>query len=261
MPIIINVQVKSGETNKMGLSSSQGRLLLLTSRISDVELSEMLLSQKQQLLAIDRENVTKEYMDAMNNYKVTIKIQDDSGNYKQENINYSNMAKSGYFLTNAKNQVYLKKNAETGEWDTSGIDSEILSINSEGKAVISGFDKTFDIIDGTEFLDNEETIKHSIINGAVYVLKAGNNDDKSGITNVDLNSDTSIEYVLDTSDDAKAESKYEYELAKISKQEKAIETEIQQLETQHNALMKELESVRNVINKNEERTFNLFSNG
>ena len=58
----------------MGLSSSQGRLLMLTSRLSDIELAQIMISQRQNQLAWDRENVSKEYNDAVSNYKLTIKV-------------------------------------------------------------------------------------------------------------------------------------------------------------------------------------------
>ena len=49
----------------MGLSSSQGRLLMLTSRLSDIELQQILLSQRQNRLAWDQEKIAKTYSEAM----------------------------------------------------------------------------------------------------------------------------------------------------------------------------------------------------
>ena len=76
-----------------------------------------------------------------------------------------------------------------------------------------------------------------------------------------LESKTDIEYVLDTSDDAAAESKYNYETSRISRQDNQLDIELAQLETQHEAIMKEYESVKELISNNVDRTFQLFKNG
>ena len=50
----------------MGLSSSQARLLLLTSRLSDIELQEVMISQRQSQLARKSQEAAEVYSDAMN---------------------------------------------------------------------------------------------------------------------------------------------------------------------------------------------------
>ena len=61
--------------------------------------------------------------------------------------------------------------------------------------------------------------------------------------------------------DHEAQSKYECETARISRQDNQLDMELQQLETQHEAIMKEYESVKEVISSNVDRTFGLFSDG
>ena len=134
---------------QMGLSSSQGRLLMLTSRLSDIELQEMMISQRQSQLALDSEKAASDYNKAMSNYKLTIKVDDsteDKG-YRKEDLNYNNMTSMGYLVTNAQNQIYLTKD-ENGEWiipkDIDG--NALLSINkSTGKATVGS--KQYDILD------------------------------------------------------------------------------------------------------------------
>ena len=60
----------------MGLSSSQGRLLMLTAAISDVELNEVLISQRQNKLATQGEEAAQKYNEATSNYKLEIKVKD-----------------------------------------------------------------------------------------------------------------------------------------------------------------------------------------
>ncbi len=245
----------------MGLSSSQGRLLMLTSRLSDIELSEVMISQRQNQLAWQSEEVASEYNEAMSNYKLTIKVTDSSSEdgYTKEDLNYSNMTSMGYLVTNAQNQIYLEKD-EDGNWvipkDLNGND--LLSIDeSTGKAVVG--DNQYDILDGTKYLSNKDTLQTAIMNGVLFLYNT--QDMKSGISISNLESNTEMEYVLDTSDDAEAESKYNYETARISRQDNQLDMELQQLETQHEAIMKEYDSVKEVISSNIDRTFKLFSSG
>ena len=60
----------------MGLSSSQGRLLMLTSRLNDIELSEVMIAQRQARLAFKSEKAASEYNEKMSNYKIQIKLPD-----------------------------------------------------------------------------------------------------------------------------------------------------------------------------------------
>ena len=98
------------------------------------------------------------------------------------------------------------------------------------------------------------------MNGALFVYNTTGNDTWAAKTN-QLESNTSMEWVDDTSDDAEAESKYNYETARISRQDNVLDLDLKQLETQHNAIAKEMESVQKVIDDNIEKTFNLFDGG
>lgn len=245
----------------MGLSSSQGRLLMLTSRLSDIELQEVMISQRQNQLAWQSEAVASEYNEKMSNYKITIKVDDatEEKGYKKQDLTYDNMSQMGYLATNAQNQIYLKKDAD-GNWiipkDIDGND--LLSIDSStGKAIIG--ESQYDILDGTTYLANSEILQQSLMNGTLFIFNT--KEPKEGISISTLASDTQMEYILDTSDDAEAQSKYEYETARISRQDNQLDMELQQLETQHEAILKEYDSVKEVISSNVDRTFNLFSNG
>lgn len=244
----------------MGLSSSQGRLLMLTSRLSDIELGETMISQRQNQLAMESEKTAKEYNEAVSNYKLTIKVTDpnETLGYKSQDLNYKNMAAMGYLVTDAKNQIYLQKD-ENGEWiipqDINGND--LLSIDSSGKAVIGN--ANYNIVDGNDYLSKSDVLQNSILNGRLFVFDTATSTE--GISMTMLQSQTDVEYVLDTSDDTEAQSKYEYESARIARQDNQLDIELKQLETQHEAIMKEYDSVKEVISSNVDRTFSLFSDG
>ena len=245
----------------MGLSSSQGRLLMLTSRLSDIQLQETIISQRQNQLAWQSEAVAREYNEATSNYKLEIKIPDaeDEDSFEKESLTYENMSQMGYLPTNAEGDVYLKKD-ENGEWiipqDVNG--NALLTIDeSTGKATVGS--KTVNVLDGSMYLANDTIIQNLIMNNALFLVDTKTSSEPYSITN--LQSDKNIEYVLDTSDDAAAQSKYEYESASISRKDNQLDLELGQLETQHEAVLKEYDSVKEVISNNVDRTFNLFSNG
>ncbi len=247
----------------MGLTSSQGRLLMLTSRLSDIEYSEILLSQRQNTLAMRSEKVAKEYNEAMNNYKLTVKVTDtskDSG-YSIKDINYTDLTSMGYLITDVNNTIYLTKDGDNYNIPKDIEGNDLFTIegdDSEHKGEAKINDKYYKIADGSEYLTNSKLLQNAIANGTLFIFNTLN--DTPGITINTLPSSSDIEYVLDTSDDSQAESKYNYETTRIARQDNMLEMEIQQLETQHEAVLKELESVRKVIDNNIERTFKLFSN-
>ena len=246
----------------MGLSSSQGRLLMLTSRMSDIELQEMIISQRQNRLALEGQEEAKAYMEAMSNCTLTIDVTnpDEESGTKAEPLTYENMTKMGYLAVNANNQIYLQKD-ENGEWiipnDLDG--NPLLTIDqTTGKATIKG--QEFDVIDGSQYLKSSEVIQNSIMNGSLFIIDT-KAEDQEKISIEMLEGDTSIKRVLDTSDDAEAQSMHEYQLAVLERKESQLEMDMAQLETQHEAILKEYESVKKVISNNVERTFKLFSNG
>ena len=297
----------------MGLSSSQGRLLMLTSRLSDIELQQIMISQRQNQLAAAGQKAAEEYNNAMSNCKIMIKMpnENEKVGYTKEDLTYKNLTQMGYLPTNGAGAVYLKKtetelNVETmleilysqlenttdeeertaiqekiedvqqkdaeakanGEtytetatgWDipTDTNGNPLLELNADGtKAIVNG--KEVDILDGTTYLENPQILNNMIINGMIFIHNTNNNT--AGITMEMLESNTEMLYELDTSDDAAAQSKYEYELASIERKDNQLDMEMKQLETQHEAVLKELDSVKNVISNNVERTFKLFSNG
>ena len=246
----------------MGLSSSQGRLLMLTSRMSDIELQEMIISQRQNRLALEGQEEAKVYMEAMSNYTLTIDVTnaDEASGTKAEPLTYANMTKMGYLAVNANNQIYLQKDEE-GNWiipeDLDG--NPLLTIDqTTGKATIKG--QEFDVIDGSEYLKSSEVIQNSIMNGSLFIIDTKAEDqNKIGVEMIEGN--TCIKRVLDTSDDAEAQSAHEYQLAVLERKESQLEMDMTQLETQHEAILKEYESVKKVISNNVDRTFKLFSNG
>ena len=260
----------------MGISSSQCRLLMLTSRLSDIELEQILLSQRQNRLAFDQEKVAKTYSDALSNYKLMVKVPDLQGKSETStnavNLSHENLNLAGFVIADEQGNLYLNKD-ENGNWkvpkDIYGRD--LLTLNGDGTAYVNEKKlqddgsttphngKAYTIVDGGEILKKPDVLEQQILNGRLYAVNT--TDDTMGLTPEMLQSDLAVEWVLDTSDDAQALSVYEYETSQLERKENQIEMEIKQLETQHEAINKEIESVDKVISGNIERTFKLFSDG
>ena len=255
----------------MGLTSSQGRLLMLTSRLSDIQLDEILISQRQNQLAWQSEKVAKEYNEKTTNMKLVMKVNtsDNLNGYTTQDLTYKNMTSMGYLVTDAHNTLYLTKGSD-GNWvipkadnlvDTDLFTTDTVQKDEDGNEYLTLKNGTkMNVVDGTKLIEDKIKLQSNLMNGVLYVLNTTGNDTMGTPIN-QLESNTSVEWVPDTSDDAEAESKYNYETARISRQDNQLDLEMKQLETQHNAIIKEIESVQKVIDDNIERTFKLFDGG
>lgn len=74
-----------------------------------------------------------------------------------------------------------------------------------------------------------------------------------------ISEDNCIQEVPDERAIAKAESKYTQDMADLEHKDKQFDLELKKLDTEHNALQTEYESVKNVVDKNVESTFKIFS--
>ena len=74
-----------------------------------------------------------------------------------------------------------------------------------------------------------------------------------------ISEDTNIQEVEDEREIAIIEQKYKNDLQKVEQLDNKYDLELQKLDSEHNALQTEYDSVKNVIEKNVEKTFNIFS--
>ena len=82
---------------------------------------------------------------------------------------------------------------------------------------------------------------------------------EKGFVSTTVSEDDAIQEVEDDRELARVEAKYNQDLAAIEKRDKIIDLELKKLDTEHNALQTEYESVKNVIDKNVEKSFSMFS--
>ena len=80
-----------------------------------------------------------------------------------------------------------------------------------------------------------------------------------GFVSTTISEDDAIQEVEDEREIARVEAKYNQDLAALEKKDSVIDLELKKLDTEHNALQTEYESVKNVVDKNVEKSFSMFS--
>jgi len=267
----------------MGLAASQCRILYLTARQSDVEYQMMAISEQQQRLTTQTEQIATEYANAVDdkNIKIRIASAESSTGYSFENITYANLKDAGYYLVDASNDaMYLKaeKNGDKTTWDIpKDADGNPISkvYTVSGNTVT---DEDGNTTPNTENLDNGEYIKigdkyYALKDAKAYVehYKFINNKVREGVINLAKiedgaikrypnylsNEDMSVDF--DTSNDSAAYAKYTAAMNKINAKDKELETELSLLETEQTAITKELESIDSIIKDNVEKSYGIFA--
>ena len=76
--------------------------------------------------------------------------------------------------------------------------------------------------------------------------------------NVTASNSVSLAIETDSSEFAKAEAEYNAANMKINNKEKLLDNELKKLDTEHNALSTEMDSIKNLIGNNIDKSFNLF---
>ena len=82
---------------------------------------------------------------------------------------------------------------------------------------------------------------------------------EGGFVSTTISEDDAIQEVEDEREIARVEAKYNQDLAALEKKDSVIDLELKKLDTEHNALQTEYESVKNVVDKNVEKSFSMFS--
>lgn len=80
-----------------------------------------------------------------------------------------------------------------------------------------------------------------------------------GFKTTTISEDNCIQEVADERAIAKAESKYNQAMTDLEGKDKKLDLELKKLDTEHSALQTEYDSVKNIVDKNVESTFKIFS--
>ena len=129
----------------MGLSASQGRLLMLTARQSDLEFQAQQISQKRLILSQQLEKISRDYEEATTNRQMKIALYDNGvggvNNYEKtySNLTYASLV-SGTLAYGDSNVTGIQKGKNTGNQTETTMQNFRL-VTSEGAIVVSSVDE------------------------------------------------------------------------------------------------------------------------
>ena len=253
----------------MGLSANQARVLLLTSKNDAYELQAQLISNERLALAQEQERISNEYSDATSNEIYTCSVRDPSkaeGKGTSEKIlNFESLSQANegqiVYIEYGDKKYGAKSTYDdaTGKWETKYYDADgkeiaaddtIKALNEQtsygGALQVMARNNTIKIYIPADEDTNTADNANVRIGGKPYVQKT-----PSSLATV------SSRYY--TEDDAAAEAAYNTAMAKVNAIDKKLENKLNQIETQKKAVETELESAKNLVKTNEERTFKYMS--
>lgn len=248
----------------MGLASSQARLLLLTARKSDLEFRAQQITNSEMILAMQTEEVAREYSLKLSNQTLKYINASDSSEIEISALTLNSV--TGKNGAGMKLQVFVGKTDENPDGFADWV--------SDGHDEISYTDKDGNTITEDEYSKLSEADKANYTKNTVHVGATNNYSGReilAGIQNgtmriisesgeeVDAINGTNFSVAYDTSDDAQADAEYRRKTASIQIKEKRLQMDLSQVETQQKACETEIDSVKKIMDKNIERTFKVFS--
>ncbi len=241
----------------MGLAASQGRLLLLTARRSDLEFRGQQISQRRMQLMKDLESVSAEYTRKTGNRQLKLSVvnQGETNQMTTVNLTYDNLVNLGNAGGDADTQMYRIVNAH-GK----------IVVPSDSDIPSGANEKDYQIDPSiTTAVEQDNYFQEGLRNGR-FIIETFTQTDASG--NIDEDGSqwravswagmTEIQDDYYTEDDALAEAIYQQESAKVQALDKQLEIDQQQIETQHKAVTTEVDSVEKIIKDNTEKSFKTF---
>lgn len=184
-------------------------------------------------------SVTESYYSKSHNFE-NINTQYNKGNSSMTSYYtnlYYKMLSSGYY-TYTNTPAEADKDSEHYIYDAA-LNYGASSCNTDGTPLTDP--NTFE-----QYLKNGDLLLET------YSASAGK------FVSTSISSDTCIQEVEDDTKIAIAQAQYEEDLAQIERLDSRYDLQIKQLDTEHNTLQTEYESVKNVITKNVESSFQTF---
>jgi len=263
----------------MGLSSSQARLLTLTSRMHQIEYKAAKLEAMKLQMANESSRVYEEYLDALDKTKVQIKAFNTDGSVTYNDItDYTQFTGAGYAIDfNGivyDNTTQRVKGDADGKYYASVEDAVEAGNTAEGsKTVTLTFGQLCNDAFGTPLdatptgKDVEVVLTNLINSGQVTIVQMDKatgafpteEDPSFSIFETSVATNTGLREVSDEVDIKKAEAKYEADMRKIDAKDRKYDSDLAAIESERNAIKQEMETLKTVAKDNVERTFKLFS--
>ena len=264
----------------MGLSASQGRMLSLTSRLSDLEYRAQTIQNQKIRLADQSEAVSKEYLDALNAKKLTAYNPDTN---TQIDASLQSLYTLNGVDSNGKKRVIVDAKGRTvvpsNYLDTNGklikpINATYYTTEQETYTDENGKTLTKDVQIPHDYTSQGYTTcpadKASNTEYLYQQLTAGNwfikeYDEFGGAESTGAwekisysSGDSQLMIQADDYELARVEAEYETAMSEIQQKDKRFDLELQTIDTEHSAIQTEIDSVNKVMDKNIERTFKIF---
>lgn len=253
----------------MGLSSSQARLLNLTSRMHQIEYKAAKLEAEKLQMANESNRVYEEYLEALEKTKIQRKILTTDGSVTYRDIkSYTDFLNAGFALQ-YNGKTYTKPGTSTdgigalAAEDSAGVAANNLTFNhllfDLGITQTSGNfeDLITNIINSGQvtIVSNKTEIGTTAVTGEFLQPT----DEGYHIFETSVATNTNLQEVTDTSLLKKAEAKYEADMKKIDLKDRKYDSDLAALDAERNAIKQEMETLKTVAKENVERTFKLFS--
>ena len=261
----------------MGLSSSQARLLTLTSRQHEIEYKAQRLQAQKLQLANDSDKVYQDYLNKLDAKKIQYRVVNNDGSMYFADGNFSDLYAAGYLfnvngtICSTLDQV-KKALTDQGITDTNltAADSNTLltTLIQEGYVVLmevsDNANTDYYYKDGKIYDQDTNSVQMNFTGAtgqsdATTYGPVGKNTVYDVFGNTSVSTSTSIQEVSDEKELKKAEAQYEADMSKINSKDSRYDTELSQLETERNAIKNQIDTLKTVANDNVERTFKLFT--
>lgn len=213
----------------MGLSSSQARLLNLTTRMHQIEYKAAKLEAEKLQMANESTRAYEDYLEALEATKIQRKKLNTDGSITYVDItSYQELVDAGFKLKYSKNGDVCDDLATVAQ-----------------KLGLANLD------------DNKECITNLINSGEFVLIDTNIVDTTDQETSVATN--TSLREVDNETLLKKAEAAYEANMKKIDMKDRRYDQDLAALDAERNAVSSEMETLKTVAKENVDRTFKIFS--
>lgn len=279
--ILLQSSIRKGK--KLGLSSSQARLLNLTARMHDIEYKAQNLEAQKLQMANESSHVYQEYENALNKTKVQFKNISADGSVKYEDTDIPTLLEKGYHVKIYNGSTWVNAQGNTTEIGLGTFSDTIEAVPYTGANVynvddivqVNGINykltKKYEYhVDSTITgykektlsLTGKDTLNNLVEAGFIIFEKPTNEVNANGAIiydEVNIATDTNLQEVSDETELKKAEAKYEADMRKIDAKDKKFDTDLAAMESERNAIKTEMDTLKSVAKDNVDRTFRLFS--
>ncbi len=172
---------------------------------------------------------------------------------------------SAQFITKYMTNLSGDEANEMGSWDLPKLAEYYKQHYSDSNLTLNVTDNIDTSLknENEHFLYDENlsdpAYLQQMLTSGQWLLQQANPSKESGWDDAIWQGSTKVSDVLDTSDDAAAEAEYEAAMVDIQKKDKLFELRLEQVQTEESAVEKELDSVKQVINDNVEKSFGTFA--